>query len=85
MKFPIGGKVRERAGAGFGEIPKPTVQSGWKKMTLHSSDVYSESGCSCERNPGIVFTVPGFFILEAYERAFMIENEGCCRPLCGDI
>ena len=25
VKFPIGGKVRERFGAGFGEIPKPTV------------------------------------------------------------
>ena len=25
VKFPIGGKVRERANAGFGAIPKPTV------------------------------------------------------------
>ncbi len=25
VKFPIGGKVRERLGAGFGVIPKPTV------------------------------------------------------------
>lgn len=25
VKFPIGGKVRERKSAGFGEIPKPTV------------------------------------------------------------
>jgi len=25
VKFPIGGKVRERSGAGFGAIPKPTV------------------------------------------------------------
>ena len=25
VKFPIGGKVRERFGAGFVEIPKPTV------------------------------------------------------------
>ena len=28
VKFPIGGKVRERFCAGFGEIPKPTVKSG---------------------------------------------------------
>lgn len=25
VRFPIGGIVRERFGAGFGEIPKPTV------------------------------------------------------------
>ena len=25
VKFPIGGKVRERFYAGFGAIPKPTV------------------------------------------------------------
>ena len=25
VQFPIGGKVRERFGAGFGVIPKPTV------------------------------------------------------------
>ena len=25
VKFPIGGKVRERFGAGFGATPKPTV------------------------------------------------------------
>jgi hypothetical protein len=25
VKFPIGGKVRERFDAGFGAIPKPTV------------------------------------------------------------
>jgi hypothetical protein len=25
VKFPIGGKVRKRESAGFGEIPKPTV------------------------------------------------------------
>ncbi len=25
VKFPIGGKVRERIRAGFGAIPKPTV------------------------------------------------------------
>ena len=28
VQFPIGGIVRERFGAGFGAIPKPTVQSG---------------------------------------------------------
>ena len=38
VKFPIGGKVRERSGAGFGAIPKPTVQSGWKKTRLSVSD-----------------------------------------------
>ena len=31
-KLPTGGKVREREMRRFGETPKPTVQSGWKKI-----------------------------------------------------
>ena len=31
VKFPTGGKVRERYLRRSGAIPGPTVQSGWKK------------------------------------------------------
>jgi hypothetical protein len=31
VKIPTGGKVRELFLAGTGEIPVPTVKSGWKK------------------------------------------------------
>ncbi len=33
VKFPIGG-YSPRAKAGVGEIPTPTVQSGWKKFAF---------------------------------------------------
>ena len=38
MKFPIGGKVRERSSAGFGEIPKPTV-TVWMKEDVKTQDL----------------------------------------------
>ena len=46
MKFPIGGKVRERLGAGFGVIPKPTVKvwmeedAGGNEYILFHLDFY---------------------------------------------
>jgi hypothetical protein len=41
VKFPTGGdepialSPRAVFTAGFGEIPEPTVQSGWEKMEVH--------------------------------------------------
>ena len=32
VKFPTGGKVRERKMRRIGVIPIPTVKSGWKKV-----------------------------------------------------
>ena len=36
VKFPIGGIVRERSGAGFGAIPKPTVTVWMKEDFLRA-------------------------------------------------
>ena len=53
MKFPTGGDKHtllardpfeiDHSNGGFGEIPKPTVQSGWEKMEV-SKNVHAIVG-----------------------------------------
>ena len=43
MQVPTGGKAREPKGRS-GEIPEPTVQSGWKKMIRIAVIFAAESG-----------------------------------------
>lgn len=61
VKFPTGGdgpmalSPRAVFTAGFGEIPEPTVQSGWEKIEVHKR---FEIGFSNVSLPSLIFETP---------------------------
>ncbi len=84
VKIPTGGDEQllfvlspRAAKAGFGEIPKPTVQSGWEKMEVQAfkKDKYLNVCLMCLKILPLCKTQRFFFMIEKsrYSRTFPLS------------